>query len=60
MMPDMAKLKEIEDWLLINTDEDSDVDAVAYAAGMCGKTQDGCCTFAGTEHCEFDCPFRDD
>lgn len=23
----------------------------------CGMTQDGYCMLAGTEHCDFDCPF---
>ena len=58
-MPDFAKLKEIEDWLLINTDEDVEVDAVEYAWGNCGRDQYGNCGHAGSEYCEFECPFRD-
>lgn len=59
-MPDVAKLKEIEDWLLINTDEEAEVDAVEHAMGQCGKTKNGSCMLAGSEHCEFECPFRND
>lgn len=37
--------------------EDDDVDD----AGMnCGATPDGTCQMAGTEYCDFECPFRDD
>lgn len=25
----------------------------------CGLTDEGLCMLAGTEHCDFDCPYRD-
>lgn len=25
----------------------------------CGMGEDGFCSLAGTEHCDFECPFRD-
>lgn len=29
-------------------------------AEECGLGSDGYCMLAGTEHCDFECPFRDD
>lgn len=57
-MPDMRKIAEIREHIRINGDPDADdVDAIEYAMGECGMTKDGWCMLAGTEHCDFDCPF---
>jgi hypothetical protein len=31
----------------------------AEAMMSCGRTDDGICMLAGTEHCDFECPYRD-
>jgi hypothetical protein len=28
--------------------------------GECGMSLDGGCELAGTEHCDFECPYRDE
>lgn len=41
-------------------DEDeafTDDDAIDELMGECGQTPDGYCTLAGTEYCDWDCPF---
>ena len=38
---------------------DDESDPVEDALDECGMTAEGCCTLAGTEHCDFECPFRD-
>lgn len=49
----------------INADEDRpdgddyERDEVDSAMDECGQTRDGGCLMAGTELCDFDCPFRD-
>lgn len=35
-------------------------DEMEYWLSECGQQRDGTCLNAGTEHCDFDCPFRDD
>ena len=39
--------------------EDYETDPIEEAMEECGLTDEGYCTLAGTEHCDFDCPFRD-
>jgi hypothetical protein len=39
-------------------DEDEERTEFGIAVGLCGKTPDGYCTGAGSEYCEFDCPFN--
>ena len=36
---------------------DDDDDAEAEADALCGRQPDGGCALAGTEHCDWDCPF---
>lgn len=36
-----------------------DEDAIEELLSECGQTRDGDCTMAGTEYCDFECPFRD-
>lgn len=48
-----------------NYDDDDDLrfddeDAIEELLSECGQTPDGYCTLAGTEHCDFECPFRDE
>ena len=38
--------------------DDAD-DEEAWLDAMCGMGPDGQCGQAGSEHCEFDCPYRD-
>ena len=39
----------------IEIDEHDEIDPI----DECGIGQDGICMLAGTEHCDFDCPYRD-
>jgi hypothetical protein len=42
------------------TDDDdgyTDDDAIEHLMGECGKDPDGYCSMAGTEYCDWDCPF---
>lgn len=61
-MADMRKLQERQEWADANMDEESAdaFDPVEDAMGECGLTDDGFCMLAGTEYCDFDCPFRDE
>ena len=43
---------------LIDYEED-ETDPIEEAMFECGMGPDGYCALAGTEHCDFDCPFRD-
>lgn len=36
-----------------------DGDEMQELFDACGQTQDGTCQLAGTEYCDFECPFRD-
>ena len=38
----------------------TDEDAIEDLMDECGQTRDGDCSLAGTEYCDFECPFRDD
>ena len=54
------KMKSYEDWCEANGGDDWDWDdAYEIALSECGQMPDGFCTMAGTEHCDWDCPFRD-
>lgn len=53
-MPHSKELwAEIDDWCEANGIEDS----FDHAAGNCGMMPDGQCGHAGSEYCEFECPF---
>lgn len=45
---------EYEEWL----EDDDEPDPIQEAMDNCGQDADGLCTLAGTEHCDFECPFR--
>lgn len=38
-------------------DDAEEVDEDEQVAMDCGRIQDGTCTLAGTEFCDWDCPF---
>jgi len=40
-------------------DEDEEADEMQKAWDDCGKMPDGRCLHAGSEQCDFECPFRD-
>lgn len=40
--------------------DDQERDSYEEALDECGMTRDGLCMYAGTEHCDFECPFHDD
>lgn len=52
-------MKERQEWADANMDEDAanDFDPLEDAMDECGMTFDGNCLLAGTEYCEFECPF---
>lgn len=43
---------------LFDDDDDYDPDSLDDALAECGLGPDGLCGMAGTEFCEFECPFR--
>lgn len=47
-----------EDWDDVDwNDDDDDTDEIEDAMDECGQMQGGGCMLAGTEHCDFECPF---
>lgn len=45
---------------LVDEDDDgsfSDDDALEELEGECGRDSDGSCSLAGTEYCDWECPF---
>lgn len=58
----MATLKraiaETKEWLQLNSDPYADdEDAFDDLAQNCGQMQGGGCSLAGTEYCDWECPF---
>jgi len=58
------RIKETKEHMNLNYqrdgDEDyefTDEDAIEDLMGECGKTPDGYCSMAGSEYCDFECPF---
>lgn len=50
-----------DDWDPADDPIDPEDDIYADDAEIdCGVTDGGLCMYAGTEHCDFDCPFRDE
>lgn len=47
---------EDDDYLVIDDEED---DEMAEAEANCGEMPDGGCSLAGTEYCDWRCPFSD-
>lgn len=53
------RFREHLEWLHDNIDPDFTlVDAIESLAAECGLTADGQCRKAGSEECDFECPFR--
>lgn len=55
-------IKEVKEHLEINRDWDdddgpNDDDAIDYLMDECGRDPGGGCSMAGTEYCDWDCPF---
>ena len=55
-------IKETIEYLEINGGyedghEPDEEDAIEELLGECGQTRDGDCTLAGTEYCDWECPF---
>lgn len=40
-----------------DAEEFTDDDAIDELMGECGKDRSGYCSLAGTEYCDWDCPF---
>lgn len=54
------RLEEAKNFLDDNYDDGphGDDDALEHLSQECGKLDDGSCMYAGSEQCEFECPFR--
>jgi hypothetical protein len=53
-----SAVREVREYLELNVDADAtDEDAVDYLSEECGKDHNGFCSQAGTEYCDFECPF---
>lgn len=51
-------IKETKEHLQLNWDEDAtDEGALDALDEDCGQMPDGSCQFAGTEYCDWECPF---
>lgn len=51
-------IDETREYLEINGNpEATDDDAFEHLAAECGQQRDGSCTMAGSEYCDFECPF---
>jgi hypothetical protein len=48
--------EDFDDW---GEPFDDEEDEYERALSMCGMGRDGLCGYAGTEHCDWDCPVRD-
>ena len=54
-------IHETQEHLRLNGSPDADEeDALDRLMDECGHTREGFCMLAGTEHCDFTCPFRDE
>ena len=52
-------VRETKEHLQINGDGDADdEDAIEHLLDECGMQADGDCLNAGSEYCDFECPFR--
>jgi|GEM_PF-3180536 len=53
-------VRETREYLQLNGDPDADeADALDSLMDECGRDGTGSCSQAGSEYCEFECPFRD-
>ena len=58
------RVRETKVWMDDNCDSDDGYEftedgALEALMGECGEDSQGYCSLAGTEYCEFECPFRD-
>jgi hypothetical protein len=54
------RLREEWQWMQDNYEGDiTEQDALEHLLQECGQTGDGDCLLAGSEQCDFECPFRD-
>ena len=54
------RIREELAWMRDNEGHDvTEQDALDHLLQECGQTDDGDCLLAGSEHCDFECPFRD-
>lgn len=57
-------IQEAKEYLQLNSDHGidgpTDNDALDMLMDECGMMRDGTCTMAGTEYCDWDCPFSDE
>lgn len=53
----IANRKEFAECNYGDPDDFTDDDAIEELMQECGKTREGFCTLAGTEYCDWDCPF---
>jgi hypothetical protein len=52
---------ETREYLEINSNTDAtEEDALDYLMGECGQDSSGYCSKAGSEECDFECPFSDE
>lgn len=53
-------IEETKEHLQINSDPDAtDDDALDDLMGECGQDSSGSCSLAGTEYCDWECPFNE-
>jgi hypothetical protein len=51
-------IRETKEWMQINGSPDADDDdACDHLMEDCGKDASGRCSLAGTEYCDWECPF---
>jgi hypothetical protein len=51
-------IRETREYLELNSDPDAtDDDALDFLSDECGKDANGSCSQAGTEYCDWECPF---
>jgi hypothetical protein len=56
----LARLRELRQWLQANGQPEATLeDAWDELADDCGRDPQGGCHLAGSEYCEFECPFSD-
>lgn len=63
------RIEEEKEYMNLNYDREywddaddgfTDEDAIENLMDECGQDRSGSCSLAGTEYCDFECPFRDD
>jgi hypothetical protein len=53
------RIAEELEWMRDNMEGDiTEQDALDHLVAECGQTRDGDCLLAGSEYCDFECPFN--